>query len=163
MKKGILIFSLLLNISLIMAQEKVVIINTAKDDSIKMILPNKSIAFIGSIPVSGKATFYSKKFDGRRTASGEKYSNTAYTAAHKTLPFKTLIRVTNTLNNKQVEVRVNDRCRRKNNEVIDLSFIAAKDLDMLHHGVVPITYQVILPEDSLSLLDSLSGKEKHEK
>ncbi len=99
--------------------------------------------------VYGKATYYSKKFHGRRTASGERYSNTLYTAAHANLPFQTKVRVTNTLNNKQVEVKINDRCRRKNKNVIDLSYAAAKELGIIGRGVAPITFQIIAPIDTI--------------
>ena len=103
----------------------------------------------------GKATYYGKKFNGRKTASGERYSKNNYTAAHGNLPFKTRIKVVNTLNNKSVEVLVNDRCRRKKKNIVDLSYIAAKDIDMLSHGVVPITYQIIYTRDSIMGQDTL--------
>ncbi|MEI8203238.1 MAG: septal ring lytic transglycosylase RlpA family protein [Bacteroidota bacterium] len=105
--------------------------------------------------IYGKATYYGRKFQGRKTASGQKFSNKSFTAAHANLPFNTKIKVTNTLNNKQVEVIINDRCRRKNKNIVDLSYVAAKEIDMLGHGVVPITYQVIYPTDSLLKQDSI--------
>ncbi len=113
--------------------------------------------------IFGKATYYGRKFNGRKTASGERYSNKAYTAAHASFPFKTKIRVTNTLNNKQVDVVINDRCRRKNKNVVDLSYIAAKDIEMLGHGVIPISYYVLYPNDSINRQDSISKIMQSEK
>src|SRR6478609_1543229 len=70
---------------------------------------------------TGKASFYAKKFEGRKTASGEKFSNKKLTAAHKTLPFGTKVRVTNPRNNKAVIVTINDRLPKKSKRIIDLS------------------------------------------
>ena len=80
------------------------------------------------------ATFYSDKFEGRRTSSGEVFRQKKYTAAHKTLKFGTLLLVTNPKNGKQVIVKVNDRCPRHN--ILDLSKKAARSIGITSHTVI---------------------------
>lgn len=82
----------------------------------------------------GKATYYSHKLEGRKTASGEVYRAKAYTAAHKTLPLGTYIAVKNTANNQTVTVKVNDRLHAKSSSMIDLSYAAAKELNIIQAG-----------------------------
>ena len=77
---------------------------------------------------SGKASFYADKFEGTTTASGEKYRHNRLTAAHKTLPFGTKVRVTNLANSKTVEVVINDRGPYVEGRIIDLSRGAAEEL-----------------------------------
>jgi len=99
-----------------------------------------------SIPpftLSGVATWYGKVLDGHRTASGERFNEWAMTAAHKTLPFGTLLRVVNVNTQKSVVVRVNDRGELPDNHVIDLSFAAAKELDIVKAGVVPVRLEIL--------------------
>lgn len=91
----------------------------------------------------GKATYYSARSHGRRTASGEKHDKNAMICAHKKLPFGTLIRVVNENNKKEVIVRVNDRGPYSRGMVIDLSVGAAKALGMLAAGVVPVSLYVL--------------------
>jgi rare lipoprotein A len=76
----------------------------------------------------GIASFYGKEFHGRKTASGETYDMYKLTAAHRTLPFGTRVRVINLLNDKSVVVRINDRGPFKRERIIDLSFEAARRL-----------------------------------
>jgi rare lipoprotein A len=76
----------------------------------------------------GIASFYGKKFHGRKTASGETYDMYKLTAAHRTLPFGTKVKVTNLLNGRSVVVRINDRGPFKKDRIIDLSFEAARRL-----------------------------------
>lgn len=95
------------------------------------------------------ATYYSRRFHGRRTSNGERYDRLALTCAHKTLPFNTLIKVTNPKNNKSVVVRVNDRGPFKKNRKLDLSFAAAQEIDMVQAGVMRVIME-ILPSDSLN-------------
>jgi rare lipoprotein A len=83
----------------------------------------------------GGASWYGNKFHGRRTASGELYSMFGLTAAHKTLPIPSYVRVRNVRNGKQVIVRVNDRGPFVSGRVIDLSYAAAIKLDIVNHGV----------------------------
>ncbi len=86
----------------------------------------------------GKASWYGKRFQGRPTASGELFDTAKLTAAHRTLPFGTILRVTNLYNNKMVVVRVNDRGPFHKKRILDLSKAAAKQLNMVHAGVVDV-------------------------
>ncbi len=97
-----------------------------------------------SISKTGKATYYAKKFEGRRTSSGAVYRSDKYTAAHKTLPFGTEVVVTNLRTGKSVTVVVNDRGPFGKGMIIDLSVVAAKEIGLYSKGVVPckITYEV---------------------
>lgn len=83
----------------------------------------------------GGASWYGNKFHGRRTASGELYSMFGLTAAHKTLPIPSYVRVRNVRNGKEVIVRVNDRGPFHPGRVIDLSYAAAVKLDIANHGI----------------------------
>lgn len=91
----------------------------------------------------GKASFYADKFDGRTTASGEKYSHQKATCAHLNLPFGTLIKVTNIENGKYVVVRVNDRGPFAPDRIIDLSRSAAEKLDFIGKGVAEVRIEVL--------------------
>lgn len=86
----------------------------------------------------GTASFYGKKFHKRKTASGEVYDMYDYTAAHKHLPFGTLLRVTNMENGFEVIVKINDRLPKQSKRVIDLSRGAAEQLDMIRDGLAPV-------------------------
>ena len=95
---------------------------------------------------TGEASYYGAKFDGRRTASGERYDPRKLTAAHKSLPLGTRIRVTRTtggVEGPSVEVRVNDRCGCTHGRVVDLSRAAAQRLHMLNAGVVAVRIEVL--------------------
>ena len=87
---------------------------------------------------TGMASFYANNHNGRKTASGERYNSNKMTAAHKTLPFGTLVRVTNLSNGKSVEVRINDRGPFARGRIIDLSLSAAKKIDMINDGVTKV-------------------------
>ncbi|WP_297456877.1 septal ring lytic transglycosylase RlpA family protein [Persephonella sp.] len=91
----------------------------------------------------GLASYYGKKFHGRRTASGEIYNMYKYTAAHRYLPFGTILLVKNLKNGRTVKVRINDRGPFVRGRVIDLSYAAAKKLRMLRAGVVPVIVRVL--------------------
>lgn len=97
-----------------------------------------------SISKAGKATYYAKRFEGRKTSSGAVYHADKYTAAHKTLPFGTEVVVTNLKNGKSVKVVVNDRGPFGKGMIIDLSTIAAKEIGLHGKGVAPckITYEI---------------------
>ena len=84
---------------------------------------------------------------GRRTASGEPYDETALTAAHPTLPFGTLIKVTNLYNDRSVVLRVNDRGPFVGHRVIDVSQIAAEQLGMIRTGSVRVRVEYYNDED----------------
>jgi len=91
----------------------------------------------------GHASWYGQKFHGHRTANGEIYNMYQMSAAHKTLPLPSFVRVTNLKNSKQVVVRVNDRGPFHSGRVIDLSYAAALKLDMLKTGVADVIIDVI--------------------
>lgn len=86
----------------------------------------------------GTASWYGKKFHGRKTANGEIYNMYAITAAHKTLPLGTYVRVTNLYNGKTVNVRINDRGPFVRGRIIDLSYEAAKQLGIVVQGTAPV-------------------------
>lgn len=87
---------------------------------------------------SGVASWYGPKFNGRATANGETYNMDDLTAAHKTLPFNTLVRVENINNGKSVIVRINDRGPYVDNRIIDLSRKAAETVDMIGSGTANV-------------------------
>ena len=91
----------------------------------------------------GNASWYGIPFHGQRAANGETYDMYQFTAAHRTLPFDTLVRVTNLLNNNSTIVRITDRGPFVDNRVIDLSLAAARALDMVAAGVVPVRIEVL--------------------
>ena len=92
---------------------------------------------------SGMASYYSNEFQGRKTASGEKYDKTKLTAAHRTLAFGTKLRVTNIANGKSIVVIVNDRGPYSQHRLIDLSYAAAKHIDMLKQGVIEVHIEIV--------------------
>ena len=93
--------------------------------------------------LSGKASYYAKSWTGRRTSNGERLHHDSMTCAHKTLPFGTLLKVTNLLNGKQVVVRVTDRGPYVKGRVVDLSWGAAKAIGMLSQGIAPVAVERI--------------------
>lgn len=103
----------------------------------------KTNGYSKSHELVGKASWYSNKFDGKRTASGERYNKNAYTAAHKSLPFGTIVRVTNTANSKKVDVKINDRGPFVKGRVIDLSQKAFEQIGNIKEGVAPVKIEII--------------------
>ena len=93
--------------------------------------------------ISGAASWYGGKFHGRLTANGERYDMNKLTAAHKTLPFGTKVRVTNRANGKSVVVRINDRGPYVGGRAIDLSRGAATAVGMLHSGVAKVKLDIL--------------------
>ncbi len=99
---------------------------------------------------TGKASFYADKFEGRPTASGEKYKHSKLTAAHKSLPFGTRVKVTNLANQKTVEVVINDRGPYVDGRIIDLSKSAAEALGFVNIGLADVQVEVIDAGDGKS-------------
>ncbi len=99
----------------------------------------------GAYSQKGLGSYYANKFAGRATASGSIYRPGEMTAAHNTLPFGTLIRVTNTRNGRSVEVTVTDRGPHTKGYIVDVSRRAAVQLDIIEAGVVPVQLTVIKP------------------
>lgn len=100
---------------------------------------------IGNIPVKGDlfgtASYYHNKFQGRKTASGEKYDVNKYTAACNKLPLGTIVEVTNVRNGKCVVVRINDKIGTKH-RIIDLSRIAAEELGYINQGLTKVKIKI---------------------
>lgn len=97
----------------------------------------------------GKSSWYGRKFHNRRTASGEKFDMYKLTAAHRNLPFGTILRVRNLLNGKTILVRVNDRGPFVSNKIIDLSYYSAKKLGCLGNSYVDI--ETLIPCEEIDL------------
>jgi len=91
----------------------------------------------------GLASYYGRKFHGRRTASGERYDMKAMTAAHPALAFGSRVEVTNLKNGRTVQVRINDRGPFIKGRIIDLSYAAAKRIGMLSQGVVKVSVRTV--------------------
>jgi len=96
----------------------------------------------------GIARFYAKRYNGRRTTSGEIYNSKKMTAAHPAIPLGTRVKVVNLANNKSVIVKVNDRCREHEESFIDLSREAARELGMIKHGKANVRI-IIVDHDNL--------------
>ena len=94
---------------------------------------------------TGKASFYGGHWIGRLTANGEHYHSADCTAAHRKLKFNTIVRVTNLKNGKSVLVRINNRGPYAKGRILDLSVVAAKKIDMISDGVVPVRAEVLQP------------------
>ncbi|MGI4761715.1 MAG: septal ring lytic transglycosylase RlpA family protein [Janthinobacterium lividum] len=92
---------------------------------------------------SGQGSYYADKFNGRATASGVPYRPGQLTAAHNTLPFGTKLKVTNTRNGHSVKVVVNDRGPHVKGRIVDVSKRAARKLDLIDAGVVPVQIKVL--------------------
>ncbi|MHB8978568.1 MAG: septal ring lytic transglycosylase RlpA family protein [Trichloromonadaceae bacterium] len=95
----------------------------------------------------GLASYYHDKFQGRRTASGEPFDQNALTAAHRSYPFGTLLRVHNLDNGKTVDVRINDRGPHISGRIIDLTRRAAQAIGMLQQGVARVRLRVLQGEE----------------
>jgi len=103
----------------------------------------KQPAIPGEWTEEGVASWYGPTFDGHRTSNGEIYDMHQFTAAHRTLPFGALVRVTNMTNGRQTEVRINDRGPFVGNRVIDLSLSAAQAIQMVGPGTAAVHLEVI--------------------
>jgi len=102
-------------------------------------------AEVGGVRASetGLASYYGHQYHGRTTASGETYDENSLTAAHRTLPFGTRVRVTNLTNGREVVLRINDRGPFISGRIIDVSLRAAGDLDFVRIGVVKVRVDVL--------------------
>lgn len=100
----------------------------------------------GQVLGEGVASWYGPGFHGKATANGERYDQNALTAAHRTLPFNTVVRVINLQNGKSVVVRINDRGPYVDNRIIDLSRAAAARIDMIQSGLAPVRLVLVSSE-----------------
>ena len=110
----------------------------------------------------GRASYYADKFHGRSTSSGEIYDRAEYTAAHRDLPFNTIVEVVNTTNNRIAVVKINDRGPFAYNRMLDLSFAAAKDLELLGPGEAEIEMKIISMDKSEYTISSFYAGAKGE-
>ena len=109
-------------------------------------LSSPGVSLYDPVPKSietGKASYYGGRWIGRLTANGERYHSGDCTAAHKHLPFNTMVRVTNLKNNKSVIVRINNRGPYAKGRILDLSIVAAKKIEMMGDGIVPVRAEVL--------------------
>ena len=106
--------------------------------------------------IVGRASWYGKKFHGRQTASGEAYDMFQFTAAHKTLPLGTWLKVTNMRNGKWIIVRVNDRGPYVGNRVLDLSYAAAQMLNFRATGVEKVKAEIVDSQE-VAMADQWAG------
>lgn len=112
------------------------IIRTSKSET------SKSVAKI--LKREAEVSYYADKFNGRKTANGTTFSNSKLTAAHRTLPFKTKLKVTNIVNNKSVIVEVNDRGPQKTSRELDLSKRAFMEItDNKNHGTLKVKIEIL--------------------
>lgn len=106
---------------------------------------------------TGKASFYAKKFTGRRTAYGERVSPTALEGAHRHLPLNTLVEVTNLRNHRSVIIRINDRGPFAKGRIVDLTYAAAKAIGMIQSGVANVTLRVVGDRGQLAVAPVISN------
>jgi rare lipoprotein A len=97
----------------------------------------------GQVYEEGKASWYGAPFHGRQASNGETYDMYKFTAAHRTLPFNTMVRVTNLTNGKSTTVRITDRGPFVDNRIIDLSYAAAKQIESIGPGVVTVQLEIL--------------------
>jgi rare lipoprotein A len=135
----------------------------------KKIVLSVLLAFVVSCVTAqiqtGKASFYADKFEGRPTASGEKYKNSKLTAAHKSLPFGTKVKVTNVANSQSVAVIIKDRGPYVDGRIIDLSKSAAEKLGFINQGLAEVQVEVIdagqgKTSDPVQVIGQVSVEEK---
>lgn len=99
----------------------------------------EKLEFVGE----GLASYYHSKFQGRKTANGERFDVNDRTAAHRTLPFNTIVKVTNLTNDKFVFVRINDRGPHKHARIIDISPAAAREIDLIRSGTAKVKVELV--------------------
>ncbi|MBN3792640.1 septal ring lytic transglycosylase RlpA family protein [Burkholderia sp. Ac-20353] len=104
---------------------------------------------------NGRASWYGRGFHGRRTANGERFNMNALTAAHRTLPLSSYIKVTNPSNGKWVVVKVNDRGPYKRGRVLDLSYAAAKIIGLVHAGTGRVKIEGLSPQEAREARDEM--------
>lgn len=108
-----------------------------------LIISGLACGFIINELEKGSASYYANSFNGRRTSSGETFSNDSLTAAHKFLSFGTIVKVTNLKNDSLILLRINDRMSQSNRRAIDVTLNAAKKLNFVREGLATVTIEVI--------------------
>ena len=129
----------ILLLALILLTQCISVIRAQTADSIRDVNEKKITPNVET----GVASYYHRKFQGRPTASGEKYDTLKMTAAHNSLPFGTRIRVTNLRNKRGVIVRVNDRLHHRNKRLVDLSLAGARKLGYMGRGLTKVKVEVL--------------------
>lgn len=104
-------------------------------------MPTAAVRTVADDAMNGTAAWYGRKFNGRRTASGQHFNAAALTAAHASLPFGSRVRVTNTQNNKSVVLTINDRLNPGAGRVIDVSRASAQRLGLMKSGMAPVVIE----------------------
>lgn len=128
----------------------------------RVLIASLMLAFVASVNIvtaqttKGFASTYPLAYEGTKTASGEVYNSKEYTARHASLPFNTLVKVTNLKNNKSVTVRINDRFNYKNSRVIDMSKAAANAINLFGDINPQVSIEVIGMADALILASTPS-------
>ncbi|MEO5357524.1 MAG: septal ring lytic transglycosylase RlpA family protein [Nitrospirae bacterium YQR-1] len=120
-----------------------------------------SMPFISAVSAEAKtfkASWYGKRHYGRKTASGQIFQKNKRTAAHKTLPFGAVVKVTNISNGESTEVVINDRGPRGRKKEIDLSYLAAKDIGLIRMGIAHVKLEVALFDGTYINLAALTKK-----
>jgi len=123
--------------------------DSAADAALPITTELEPLVEVGTLPaisrsiIGGSASYYAAKFHGRPTTSGERFDNRAMTAAHRTLPFGSVVRVTNPENGKSVTVRINDRGPFTKGRVIDVSRAAAIELGLIAPGHARVELELI--------------------
>ncbi len=121
------------------------------DTSTNLALPTVAVAqSTVALPIEGVASWYGPGFVGRLTANGERFNPAELTAAHKTLPFGTRLRVVNLTTGRSVVVRINDRGPYAGNRIIDLSREAARQIGMIDDGVAQVRLEPLTPAPALA-------------
>ena len=118
-----------------------------------------STAYSGD-PLFGPATYYHNKFHGRKTSCGERYNKNLLTAAHRSLPFGTLVKLTHSTTGKSVVVRINDRGPFARRILIDVSYAAAVALGLHKTGTKPVKMEILKPAQPYELPDPLAALAK---
>lgn len=110
---------------------------------------------------TGHASFYSKKLAGKKTSSGERFDPYLFTAAHRTLPMGTWVQIKSLRTDRISYVRINDRGPHRKSRLIDVSYVAAKELGILSHGVSQVIIRPLFKEDLTdSLFHALKEKDR---
>ena len=123
-------------------------------DKEEEVIPLENINFTQN----GVASYYADRFAGRPTASGEIFRQDSLTAAHKHLPFGTIVRVTSMKSNKQVIVRINDRGPFVEGRIIDLSRKAAEEINLINDGIAEVLIEASLTDEDAKKMKALIGK-----
>lgn len=141
MIKIILTITLVVMVSIASAQQASSDTLRTTCDTLSVTNADTSWAIIST--TTGIASYYAKRFEGRRTTSGATFKHDKLTCAHKTLPFGTQLLITNTKNNKQVRVVVNDRLPQRSKRSVDLTLRAANQLGFVKQGLAKVKIEVI--------------------